>query len=86
MSLDVRGRPFDPRRAPPRYYTDSLWGFLLDELPGHRTRLVVSGYWSLRPTWLQHVLCALLVEPLHWIMQTRQLANLKRRAERDATR
>jgi hypothetical protein len=86
MSLDLQGHPFDPRRTRPRYYTDSLWGFLLDELPGHRTRLVVSGNWSLHPTWLRPVLSAVLLEPSHWIMQTRQLANLKRRAERDATR
>lgn len=26
---------------------------MLQELPGDRTRLVVSGYWSLRPSWLQ---------------------------------
>jgi hypothetical protein len=85
MSLDLQGRPFDPRRTPPRYYTDSLWGFLLDELPGRRTRLVVSGYWSLHPTWLRPVVGAVLLEPSHWIMQRRQFANLKRRAEHDAT-
>jgi hypothetical protein len=28
----------------------------------------------------------LFLEPSDWIMQTRQLANLKRRAERDAAR
>jgi hypothetical protein len=48
MSLDLRG-PFDPAGARPRFYTDSTWGFMLEELPGGRTRLVVSGYWSLRP-------------------------------------
>jgi hypothetical protein len=26
-----------------------------------------------------------VLEPTHWIMQTRQFANLKRRAERDST-
>ncbi|HXQ27624.1 MAG TPA: hypothetical protein VN848_00015 [Gemmatimonadales bacterium] len=43
MSLDLRGRPFDPRGRVPRFYSDSLWSFLLTELPGERTRLVVSG-------------------------------------------
>ena len=85
-SFDLRGRPFDPRGERPRFYTDSLWGFQLEELAGGRTRLVVSGYWSLRPRWLLPVASFFLLEPTHWIMQTRQFANLKRRAERDSTR
>jgi hypothetical protein len=84
MSLDLRGRPFEPTGPRPRSFTDSTWGFLLDELPGGRTRLVVSGYWSLRPRWLRPVMSAIFLEPSHWIMQTRQFENLKRRAERDA--
>ena len=83
MSLDLRGRPFDPGGARPRFYTDSTWGFLLEELPDRRTRLVVSGYWSLRPRWLQPIMSFIFLEPSHWIMQTRQFANLKRRAERE---
>ena len=81
MSVDLRGRPFDPRATPPRFYTDSLWGFLLEKLPGDRTRLVVSGYWAFRPRWLQGVVAFLFVEPSTWIMQARQLKGLKRRAE-----
>ena len=81
MSLDLRGRPFDPRGTRPRCYTDSLWGFLLNELPGGRTRLVVGGYWTFEPRWLQPILTVLLYEPTHWIMQMRQFLNLKRRAE-----
>jgi hypothetical protein len=84
-SLDLRGRPFDPRGPRPRCFTNSLWGFLLEELPGDRTRLVVSGYWALRPRWLQAVTSVLFLEPSHWIMQTRQFANLKRLAEGEAT-
>ena len=80
MSLDLRGRPFDPAGQRPRYYTDSLWGFQLKDAEGGRTRLVVSGYWSFRPKWLQPVLSVLVLEPSHWVMQTRQFTNLKRRA------
>lgn len=69
----------------PRHYTDSIWGFLLEELPGHRTRLVVSGYWAMRPRWLQPIMSFAVLEPSHWVMQTRQFANLKRRAERPPT-
>jgi hypothetical protein len=83
MSLDLRGRPFDPRGERPRFYTDSTWGFLLEKLPGDRTRLIVSGYWDFQPWWLQPILSFLILEPSHWIMETRQFANLKRLAERD---
>jgi hypothetical protein len=86
MSLDLRGRPFDPVDARPRFYTDSSWGFLLQQLPGDRTRLVVSGYWSLRPRWLQPALSFMFLEPSHWIMQTRQFTNLRRRAEAHVAR
>jgi hypothetical protein len=47
--LDLRGRPFDPAGPRPRFYSDSTWCFLLRELPGGRTRLVVSGYAAARP-------------------------------------
>ena len=81
-SVDLRGRPFNPSKRRPSSYSDSLWGFQLKELPGRRTRLIVSGYWIVQPRWLQPI-ANLFLEPAHWIMQTRQFANLKRRAERD---
>lgn len=81
MSLDLRGRPFDPAGARPRAFTDSLWGFLLEELPEGRTRLVVSGYWALRPPWLQPLLSVVVLEPSHWVMQARQFAVLRQRIE-----
>jgi hypothetical protein len=80
--IDLRGgRPFDTSRPRPLLYVDSLWGFLLRELPGGRTRLVVSGYSAERPRALAALQDFLFWEPAHWIMQTRQFANLKRRAE-----
>ena len=82
MSLDLRGRPFDPRGAAPSTATDSLWGFRLVPLPRDRTRLVVSGYWAMRPGWLRLPMSVLFLEPSHWVMQTRQFANLRRRVER----
>jgi proline iminopeptidase len=82
-AIDLRaGRPFDTAGARPRFYIDALWAFQLKELPGGRTRLVVSGYASARPRFLQDIADLLFWEPAHWIMQTRQFANLKRRAER----
>jgi hypothetical protein len=82
--LDMRGRPFDTAGPRPRFYSDSLWGFLLEGLPGDRTRLVVSSYASSAPKLLSAIANVLFWEPAHWIMQTRQFANLKRRAERRA--
>jgi hypothetical protein len=80
---DLRGRQFDPQGPWPRGYVDGLWGFLLEELPGGRTRLVVGGYQSGRPRWLLAVGDFFVYPPVHWIMQTRQFANIKRLAERD---
>lgn len=80
--LDLHGgRPFDPARRRPRFYNDTLWAFLLKELPDRRTRLVVSGYAADRPHPLVALGNLLFWEPAHWIMQTRQFANLKHRAE-----
>lgn len=81
MSVDLRGRRFVQGGKPPRFYSDSLWAFLLKELPRGRTRLVVSGYWDFRPRWLQGLVGFLLVEPSTWVMQTHQFQGLKRRAE-----
>ena len=81
-SLDLRGRPFDPAAGRPRFYTDSLWGFLLEEAAGGCTRLIVSGYWSMRPRWAKALANFVFLEPAHWVMQTRQFANLRRLAVR----
>jgi len=78
-SFDLRGHPFDAAGTRPPQYTDSVWCFLLDELPGGRTRLVVSGYADARPRLLQGALNFIFWEPAHWIMQTRQFTNLQRR-------
>ncbi|WP_241962430.1 hypothetical protein [Rhodococcus opacus] len=40
---DLRGRLLDPQQPRPSAYTEGLWGFLLNELPGGRTRLVIAG-------------------------------------------
>lgn len=81
MSLDLRGRPFDPRGPRPRRFTDSTWGFLLGALPGNRTRLVVSGHWAFEPRWLKPIVSAVLLEPSHWVMQKRQFQNIQRLAK-----
>jgi proline iminopeptidase len=80
--LDLLGRPFDTSAHRPRFYSDSLWGFLLTEQPEGQTRVVISGYAASHPRALTAVGDLLFWEPAHWLMQTRQLSNLKRRVER----
>ena len=78
---DLRGRSLDPEQPRPSAYTEGLWGFLLNELPGGRTRLVSAAIKSVRPRWL---FVSWLYLPVVWIMQARMLAVLKRNIERAA--
>jgi proline iminopeptidase len=84
-TLDLRGTPLDPRGLKARVYTDSLWCFQLRELPGNRTRLVISGYDASVPRPFHAVMNFLFWEPAHWIMQTRQFSNLRQRVAATAT-
>jgi hypothetical protein len=80
-SLDLRGRSFDPAGPRPRFYSDSLWCFLLTEASPGQTRLVIGTYTQARPRLPFMVANLLFWEPAHWVMQVRQFANLKRRVE-----
>ncbi|EKX68459.1 hypothetical protein PV416_04850 [Streptomyces ipomoeae] len=73
------GRPFDSLDAPPRAYTDSIWGFHLRPEPGGGTRLVVRARGHSRPRSLTRPMDVLFWEPAHLIMQTRQFHNLRTR-------
>lgn len=75
---DLRGRSLDSARPRPSAYTEGLWGFLLNSLPGDRTRLVIGGYEIVRPRWLYRIMSYV---PVVWIMQARMLAVLKRNIE-----
>jgi hypothetical protein len=81
-AFDVRGRQYTSSSPRPPAYTDATWCFLLKELPGERTRLIVSGYGAGRPRAVQALAGFLFWEPAHFIMQRRQFTNLKRRTER----
>ena len=78
---DLRGRVIDPTQPRPPAFVEGLWGFLLEELPADRTRLLVSGYQAIRPRWLERFLDIWVYPPIHWTMQTRQFTNLKRNVE-----
>jgi hypothetical protein len=84
-SSDLRGRRLDPQQPRPSAYTEGLWGFLLSELPGGRTRLVIGGYQALRPQWLGRFANYWLYIPVVWPMQARMLTVLKRNIERAAS-
>ena len=77
----LRGRTLDPTSPRPRAYTEGLWGFLLNELPGGRTRLVISGYQVMRPRWLGRFVFYWIFPPVVWFFQARMLAVLKRNIE-----
>jgi len=81
---DLLGRTLDLKQPRPSAYMEGLWGFLLNELPDGRTRLVISGYATLRPQWLERFIVDWLYIPSVWIMQARMLAVLKRNIERTA--
>ena len=77
------GRSFDPRTAPlPRVYLDGSWGFYLRPAPGGQTRLVVRS--RSRTQLLMGAVGMVLVQPLHFIMQTRQFRNLRARVSAQA--
>jgi proline iminopeptidase len=84
VDLGSVGRSFDTALPRPRFFSDSTWCFLLTDLPGGRTRLVVSGYACSAPRPLTKLADLLVWELAHWIMQTRQFTNLKRRTQRYA--
>src|SRR5579872_3099497 len=65
--------------------SESLWAFWLKELPGKKTRLIVSGYWRTDPAWLRPVLSFAFLEWAHCIMQMKQFAGIKQRVAKSAT-
>jgi hypothetical protein len=78
------GRWLDPKQPRPSSYMEALWGFLLGELPDGRTRLVISGYQTFRPRWVERFIASWLLISLSWPMQARMMAVLKRNIERAA--
>ena len=76
------GHPYDPRATRPSSFSDTLWAFELRPLAHHRTRLLVTTYGTVSHMGPLTALNYVFWEPAHWIMQTRQFTNLKRRAER----
>jgi hypothetical protein len=80
-SLDLRGRPFDPRAGRPRGFVDSRWEFFLDPQADGSTRLIARTAGASGPRPWTDIMDVAFWHPAHVIMQIRQLRQLKRRAE-----
>jgi hypothetical protein len=74
-------RNFDPDDGLPGAYSDSTWGFFLRPTVDGHTRLVVTGTARGKPHAPIAVANWLFWDPAHWVMQLRQFAGLRRRAE-----
>jgi hypothetical protein len=74
-------RNFDPAGGLPCAYSDSTWGFFLRPTVDGHTRLVVTGTARGKPHALIAVANWLFWDPAHWVMQLKQFAGLRRRAE-----
>lgn len=78
-SYGLSGHSYDPRTGPvPWAYVDGIWGFHLRPAPGGRTRLVVRTRGRSRPRLFMWPF-TLVGEPVHFILQTLQFHNLRRR-------
>jgi hypothetical protein len=81
-TVDLATRRSIPSDGPrPSRFTDGTWAFVLQPLPGERTRLIVRGRGTGAPHWLIAASNGAFWDPAHVIMQVRQLHNLRRRAE-----
>ena len=76
------GRWLDPYGPRPRSYMEGLWGFWLKELADGRTRLVIGGYQTYRPRWVERFVASPFWVLVAWPMQARMMAVLKRNIER----
>jgi hypothetical protein len=76
-----RARHFDPSGPPPGAFSDSTWAFHLSPVGVHGTRLVIRAIGRGRPRTLGRLAEWVFWEPAHWVMQNRQFAGLRRRAE-----
>lgn len=80
-SLEVPGfRPYDPALGRPRFFVDSTWTFALEPL-ATRTRVLTRVRSAQRPRLIGRLANFLLFDPVHYVMQTRQLVRVRRLAE-----
>jgi hypothetical protein len=74
------GRSFDPGSGPPpKPWVDGIWGFHLRPAPGGGTRLVARTRNRGGPRFVTRTFSLIVGELMHFLMQTRQFRNLRRR-------
>jgi hypothetical protein len=74
------GRFFDPGPDPPsKPWVDGIWGFHLHPAPRGGSRLVARSRNRGGPRVIARPFGILVGEPMHFVMQTRQFRNLRRR-------
>ena len=72
----------DDTKPAKHYFWRTTWAFVLNETEDNDTRLLVRARVSYHlPEWLVPI-AQVLAYPVHFIMQQRQLANVRERAER----
>jgi proline iminopeptidase len=75
------GKSFDPSGPRPHVYMDGVWSFHLHKEGKNKTRLVVRSLGISVPNSFGRISDPTLFVPAHWLMQTRQLTELKRLVE-----
>ena len=64
----------------PKKFWRTTWTFFLKKETSDRTRLIVRNNIGFEPWWIS-IVSNMIAKPLHFIMQKRQLINLKNRIE-----
>jgi len=72
-------QPVEAGEQPEKYWR-TTWLFFLEPLEKRRTRLIVRNNLGYKPRWVG-IPANLMILPIHFIMQRRQLLNIKERAE-----
>jgi len=81
-SLDLKsGLSYNPAERRPRAYMDGMWGFHLQPVGEDRTRLIVRSAGVNKPKAFGDLVDLVFFTPAHWIMQTKQLAELEKRVK-----
>ncbi|MBJ7355222.1 MAG: hypothetical protein JHC98_10400 [Thermoleophilaceae bacterium] len=83
-SLDLgSGLSFNPAERRPRAYMDGVWSFHLIPTGENQTRLIVRSVGTSKPPLLAMISDLFFFGPAHWIMQVKQLDELRSRVERN---